>query len=106
MFKKHTCDKIILMKKLMILFSLFFLFITSSVFAECINGNCVNGYGVYEIDDGNISSMSKKNLIIEKRGLANKLELLLTQQSFFYVLILIIFSIIFSLLSNLIFRKK
>ncbi len=60
----------------------------------------------YEIDDGNISSMSKKNLIIEKRGLANKLELLLTQQSFFYVFILVIFSIIFSLLSNLIFRKK
>ena len=40
----------------------------------------------YEIDDGNISSMSKKNLIIEKRGLANKLELLLTQQSFFMFL--------------------
>ena len=60
----------------------------------------------YEIDDGNVTSMSKKNLIIEKRGLANKLELLLTQQSFFYVFILIIFSIIFSLLSNLIFRKK
>ena len=60
----------------------------------------------YEIDDGNISSISKKNLIIEKRGLANKLELLLTQQSFFYVFILVIFSIIFSLLSNLIFRKK
>ena len=60
----------------------------------------------YEIDDGNVTSMSKKNLIIEKRGLANKLELLLTQQSFFYVFILVIFSIIFSLLSNLIFRKK
>ena len=60
----------------------------------------------YEIDDGNVTSISKKNLIIEKRGLANKLELLLTQQSFFYVFILVIFSIIFSLLSNLIFRKK
>ena len=60
----------------------------------------------YEIEDGNVTSMSKKNLIIEKRGLANKLELLLTQQSFFYVFILVIFSIIFSLLSNLIFRKK
>ena len=60
----------------------------------------------YEIEDGNVSSISKKNLIIEKKGLANKLELLLTQQSFFYVFILVIFSIIFSLLSNLIFRKK
>ena len=60
----------------------------------------------YEIDKGEVISVSKKNLIIEKRGMANKLELLLAQQSFFYVFILIIFSIIFSLLSNLIFRKK
>ena len=60
----------------------------------------------YEIEEGEVISVSKKNLIIEKRGLTNKLELLLTQQSFFYVFILIIFSIIFSLLSNLIFRKK
>ena len=60
----------------------------------------------YEIDKGEVISVSKKNLIIEKRGIANKLELLLAQQSFFYVFILIIFSIIFSLLSNLVFRKK
>ena len=60
----------------------------------------------YEIEEGELISVSKKNLIIEKRGITNKLELLLTQQSFFYVFILIIFSIIFSLLSNLIFRKK
>ena len=60
----------------------------------------------YEIEEGEVISVSKKNLIIEKRGITNKLELLLTQQSFFYVFILIIFSIIFSLLSNLIFRKK
>ena len=60
----------------------------------------------YEIDKGEVISVSKKNLIIEKRGMANKLELLLAQQSFFYVFILIIFSIIFSLLSNLVFRKK
>ena len=60
----------------------------------------------YEIEEDEVISVSKKNLIIEKRGLTNKLELLLTQQSLFYVFILIIFSIIFSLLSNLIFRKK
>ena len=60
----------------------------------------------YEIDKGEVISVSKKNLIIEKRGMANKLELLLAQQSFFYVFILIVFSIIFSLLSNLVFRKK
>ncbi len=68
MFKKHICDKIILMKKLMILFSLFFLFITSSVFAECINGNCVNGYGVYEIDDGNIYIGEYKNSLPNGKG--------------------------------------
>ncbi len=60
----------------------------------------------YEIFENKIISKSQKNLVIEKKGLSNKLELLLSEQSFFYVLILIIFSIVFSLLSNLIFRKK
>ena len=60
----------------------------------------------YEITKGEVTSVSQKNLTIEKKGLTNKLELLLTQESFFYVFILVVFSIIFSLLSNLIFRKK
>tara|TARA_B100000965_G_scaffold370645_1_gene358936 strand:- start:89 stop:721 length:633 start_codon:yes stop_codon:yes gene_type:complete len=60
----------------------------------------------YEILNGEIISISKKKLIIEKKGLTNKLELLLYQKSFLYVFILVIFSMLFSLLSNLVFRKK
>ncbi len=60
----------------------------------------------YEIIDNEIITKTQKKLLIEKKGLSNKLELLLIEQSFFYVFILIVFSIVFSLLSNLIFRKK
>ena len=60
----------------------------------------------YEIFDGEILSSNEKSLSIEKKGLTSNLENLLTEQSFFYVFILIVFSIAFSLISNLIFRKK
>ena len=60
----------------------------------------------YEIFDGKILSSNEKNLSIEKKGLTSNLEHLLKEQSFFYVFILIVFSIAFSLISNLIFRKK
>ncbi len=60
----------------------------------------------YELLNNEIISKSQKKLIVVKKGLSNKLELLLLDQSFFYVFILIIFSIVFSLLSNLVFRKK
>jgi len=60
----------------------------------------------YEIFDGEILSSNEKNLSIEEKGLTSNLENLLTEQSFFYVFILIVFSIAFSLISNLIFRKK
>ena len=60
----------------------------------------------YEIFDGEILSSNEKNLSIEKKGLTSNLENLLKEQSFFYVFILIVFSITFSLISNLIFRKK
>ena len=60
----------------------------------------------YEIFDGEVLSSNEKNLSIEKKGLTSNLENLLKEQSFFYVFILIVFSITFSLISNLIFRKK
>ena len=60
----------------------------------------------YEIFDGEILSSNEKSLSIEKKGLTSNLEKLLAEQSFFYVFILIVFSIAFSLISNLIFRKK
>ena len=61
---------------------------------------------LYEIFDGEILSSNEKSLSIEKKGLTSNLEKLLAEQSFFYVFILIVFSIAFSLISNLIFRKK
>ena len=64
------------------------------------------GMHLYEISNKRVISSDFKKLIIEKKGLSNNLETLLYQQSFYYVFILVVFSIIFSLISNLIFRKK
>ena len=61
---------------------------------------------LYEVLDEEIVSTIEKKLTIEKKGLTSNLEKLLTEQSFLYVFILIVFSIAFSLISNLIFRKK
>tara|TARA_B100001059_G_scaffold159927_1_gene159518 strand:+ start:416 stop:538 length:123 start_codon:yes stop_codon:yes gene_type:complete len=35
------------------LLTFFVLLFSSSVVAGCISGNCVNGYGIYEWDNGN-----------------------------------------------------
>jgi len=35
-----------------ILLTLFVLFFSSSLFAGCINGDCIGGFGVYEWDNG------------------------------------------------------
>ena len=61
---------------------------------------------LYEVFGGEIISSKEKKLTIQKKGLTSNLERLLSEQSFFYVFILIVFSIAFSLISNLIFRKK
>tara|TARA_B100001093_G_scaffold693_1_gene756 strand:+ start:233 stop:919 length:687 start_codon:yes stop_codon:yes gene_type:complete len=61
---------------------------------------------LYEVLDDEIVSSREKKLNIEKKGLTSNLEKLLIEQSFLYVFILIAFSIVFSLISNLIFRKK
>ena len=61
---------------------------------------------LYEVFDEEIISSEEKKLTIQKKGLTSNLERLLSEQSFFYVFILIVFSIAFSLISNLIFRKK
>ena len=50
--------------------------------------------------------MSSKNLIIKKGGISFKLEELLKKESFIYVFILIVISLLLSLLTNLIFRRK
>ena len=61
---------------------------------------------LYEVFDEEIISSKEKKLTIQKKGLTSNLERLLSEQSFFDVFILIAFSIAFSLISNLIFRKK
>ena len=61
---------------------------------------------MYELKNDQIIKMSSKNLIIKKGGISFKLEELLKKESFIYVLILIVISLLLSLLTNLIFRRK
>ena len=61
---------------------------------------------MYELKNDQIIKMSTKNLIIKKGGISFKLEELLKKESFIYVFILIVISLLLSLLTNLIFRRK
>ena len=61
---------------------------------------------MYELKNNQIIKMSSKNLLIKKGGISFKLEELLKKDSFIYVFILIVISLLLSLLTNLIFRRK
>ena len=61
---------------------------------------------MYEIKNNKIISMTSKNLQIKKGGLSFKLEKMLKTESFIYVIILIAISLLLSLITNLIFRRK
>ena len=61
---------------------------------------------MYELKNNQIIKMSSKNLIIKKGGISFKLEELLKKESFIYIFILIVISLLLSLLTNLIFRRK
>ena len=61
---------------------------------------------MYELKNNQIVKMSSKNLIIKKGGISFKLEELLKKESFIYIFILIVISLLLSLLTNLIFRRK
>ena len=61
---------------------------------------------IYELKNDQIIKMSSKNLIIKKGGISFKLEELLKKESFIYIFILIVISLLLSLLTNLIFRRK
>ena len=50
--------------------------------------------------------MTSKNLQIKKGGLSFKLERMLKTESLVYVIILIVISLLLSLVTNLIFRRK
>ena len=61
---------------------------------------------MYELKNNQIIKMSTKNLLIKKGGISFKLEELLKKESFIYIFILIVISLLLSLLTNLIFRRK
>ena len=61
---------------------------------------------MYELKNNQIIKMSSKNLIIKKGGISFQLEELLKKESFIYIFILIVISLLLSLLTNLIFRRK
>ncbi|MDA8669104.1 TIGR02186 family protein [Alphaproteobacteria bacterium] len=61
---------------------------------------------LYEIQNNEVINFSQKKLNIQKKGLTSKLEKMLKDQSLIYTIILVVFSIIFSLLSNWLFRRR
>ena len=61
---------------------------------------------LYEIKNNGVINFNQKKLNIQKKGLTSKFEILLEEQSFVYTTILVIFSIVFSLLSNWLFRRR
>ena len=61
---------------------------------------------LYEIQNNEVISFNQKKLNIRKKGLTSKFEIMLEEQSLVYTAILVIFSIVFSLLSNWLFRRR
>ena len=61
---------------------------------------------LYEIQNNKVINFSQKKLNIQKKGLTSDLEKMLIDQSLIYTIILVVFSIIFSLLSNWLFRRR
>ena len=61
---------------------------------------------LYEIQNNEVISFNQKKLNIQKKGLTSKFEIMLEEQSLLYTVILVVFSIVFSLLSNWLFRRR
>ena len=61
---------------------------------------------LYEIQNNEVINLSQKKLNIQKKGLTSKFEIMLEDQSLVYTVILVVFSIVFSLLSNWLFRRR
>ena len=61
---------------------------------------------LYEIQNNEVISFDQKKLNIQKKGLTSKFEIMLEEQSLLYTLILVAFSVVFSLLSNWLFRRR
>ncbi len=61
---------------------------------------------LYEIKDNKVINFSQKKLNIQKKGIASRFETMLEEQSLIYAIILVVFSIVFSLISNWLFRRR
>ena len=61
---------------------------------------------LYEIQNNEVISFNQKKLNIKKKGLTSTFEIMLEEQSMLYTVILVVFSIVFSLLSNWLFRRR
>ena len=61
---------------------------------------------LYEIKDNKVINFSQKKLNIQKKGITSRFETMLQEQSLVYAIILVIFSIVFSLISNWLFRRR
>ena len=81
------------------------LFLKKFLIPDNISPGIIKVY-MYELKNNQIINMSSKNLVIKKGGISFKLEELLKKESFIYIFILIVISLLLSLLTNLIFRRK
>ena len=61
---------------------------------------------LYEIKDNKVINFTQKKLNIQKKGITSRFETMLEEQSLVYAVILVIFSIVFSLISNWLFRRR
>ena len=61
---------------------------------------------LYEIQNNEVIGLNQKKLNIQKKGLTSRFEIMLKEQSMLYTVILVVFSIVFSLLSNWLFRRR
>ncbi len=81
------------------------LFIKKFKIPDNISAGNIKVY-LYEIKDNKVINFSQKKLNIQKKGITSRFETMLEEQSVVYAIILVIFSIIFSLISNWLFRKR
>ena len=67
---QYSCNIVLSIIKFMkILITLFVLFFSSSLVAdECIKGNCVNGYGIYEFSSGTVYIGQNKDNLASGKG--------------------------------------
>jgi len=81
------------------------LFFSRFKIPDNINSGLIDIY-FYKVIDNKVIDVDKKILKIEKKGLIQKIEIMLYRNSPLYVFILVLFAILFSLISNYTLRKK